>query len=83
MVLTDKDIARLSKLYYEEGYTLGRDAIYSVLKKEYKKPPSKGSGKFRSGCQNINKTRFMLKPGKVYPSKALNRPNHLRACQQT
>ena len=41
MVLTDKDIARLSKLYYEEGYTLGRDAIYSVLKKEYKKPPSK------------------------------------------
>ena len=33
--LTKTDIERLEETYYKEGYTLGRDALYGVLKDEY------------------------------------------------
>lgn len=43
VTLTKTDIKRLEKTYYKEGYTLGRDALYGVLKDKYPddKPPTK------------------------------------------
>ena len=41
MRLSETDIERLKSAYYKDGYTLGRDALYSVLKQKYKVPPTK------------------------------------------
>ena len=35
------DIERLNKVYYKEGYTLGRDTLYDIMKQKYKDPPTK------------------------------------------
>ena len=36
-----RDVERLKQVYYNEGYTLGRDALHGILKGKYKDPPSK------------------------------------------
>ena len=35
------DIERLNTVYYKEGYTLGRDTLYDIMKQKYKDPPTK------------------------------------------
>ena len=38
--ITKAQLNMLDKMYYKEGYTLGRQALYGVLKEKYKNPPS-------------------------------------------